>query len=72
MQHSQQKKWLNTKEAAEYLGLGVGSLEKLRLYGRSPIYSKPTPRRVVYDIADLEAWLAAHKRRSTSDNGGAA
>jgi hypothetical protein len=29
-------------------------------------------RRVVYDPADLDAWLAAGRRRSTSDSGQAA
>ncbi len=70
MQETPHKKWLNTKQAASYLNIGIGSLEKLRLYGGSPIYSKPTPRRVVYDIADLDKWLMEAKRRNTSQTHG--
>ena len=61
---------LNTAEAASYLNIGRSTLEKLRLYGGGPIYSKPLSRRVVYELADLDAWVAASRRKSTT--GGAA
>jgi excisionase family DNA binding protein len=53
------------EEAARYVGLGVSKLNKLRTYGGGPAYAK-LGRRVVYDAADLDAWLAENKRSSTA------
>ncbi len=61
---------LRTPEAARWLGIGKSTLEKMRLTGNSPVYYK-CGKIVTYDVADLEAWLATHKRRSTSDRGDA-
>ncbi|MBM0207611.1 helix-turn-helix domain-containing protein [Micromonospora sp. STR1s_5] len=57
---------LDTPAAADYLGLGKSTLDKLRLTGGGPQYSK-YGRRVVYDPDDLDSWSEQHKRRSTSD-----
>lgn len=57
---------LNTNAAAEYCGSSASTFEKLRLTGGGPVYSK-IGRRVVYRVADLDEWLAANRRRSTSD-----
>lgn len=59
------RKMLRTPEAAAYCGSSASTFEKLRLYGGGPRYVK-IGRRVVYDPADLDAWLAANRRRSTS------
>jgi predicted DNA-binding transcriptional regulator AlpA len=56
---------LRTNGAAEYTGLSVSTLNKLRLSGGGPLYIK-LGRSVVYAPADLEAWLAGHRRRSTA------
>jgi predicted DNA-binding transcriptional regulator AlpA len=53
--------------AAEYVGLSQSTLAKLRMRGDGPVYSKAGPRVIVYDKADLDAWLVARKRRSTSE-----
>jgi predicted DNA-binding transcriptional regulator AlpA len=60
------RRMLRTLEAAAYCGSSKSTLEKLRLFGGGPRYLK-LGRRVVYDPADLDIWLAAHRRRSTSD-----
>lgn len=60
---------LRTRDAAAYLGLGKSTLEKLRLTGLGPVYAKAGPRVVVYDVADLDAWLASRRRLSTSEAG---
>ena len=52
--------------AAAKLGLSTSTLAKMRLYGNGPIYSK-LGRRVLYRLEDLEAWVAAHRYRSTSE-----
>ena len=61
------RKMLNTPEAAAYCGSSASTLAKLRLYGGGPSFVK-LRRRVVYDPADLNAWLAAHRRNSTSEH----
>jgi hypothetical protein len=60
---------LRTPAAAEYVGLSVSTLEKLRLTGGGPAYYKSGPKIVVYRVEDLDAWLTARRRTSTSDNG---
>ena len=64
------QRMLRTAEAAEYCGSSASTFEKLRLTGGGPVYSK-LGRRVVYRVEDLDAWLEANRRRSTSqDTGG--
>jgi predicted DNA-binding transcriptional regulator AlpA len=58
--------WLRVGCAAAYLGIGVGTLNKLRTYGGGPRYSK-LGHTVVYDSADLDAWATERKVRSTSE-----
>jgi predicted DNA-binding transcriptional regulator AlpA len=58
---------LNVKEAAAYLGLSVSKTNKLRTYGGGPKYYK-LDHRVVYEVADLDAWVAARVRANTSQN----
>ena len=65
-------RYLRAPATAEYLGLSVSTLAKMRLRGDGPVFSKVGPRVVVYDIADLDAYLVARRRRSTSDIGGTA
>ena len=57
---------LRTADAAAYCGLGKSTLDKLRLTGGGPTYSKLNSV-VVYDVADLDAWVAANKYNSTSE-----
>lgn len=59
---------LSVEMAANYTGLSASTLNKLRVFGGGPIFLK-LGRRVAYDIADLDAWLAERRRRSTSDGG---
>lgn len=56
---------LRTAEAAEYLTIGASTLEKLRAAGGGPPYCK-VGKSVVYDPADLDAWLSGSRRTSTS------
>ena len=59
--------WVRAPAAAAYIGLSTSTLAKMRLRGDGPAYSKAGARVVVYDIADLDAWLAGRRRHSTSD-----
>lgn len=58
---------LRTPDAAAYLGIGKSTLDKQRMTGDGPVYSKLGGKIVVYDIADLDAYAAARRRRSTSE-----
>ncbi len=62
---------MSTRVAADYVGLSARTLEKFRITGGGPLFLKPN-RRVVYDRDDLDSWLDGKRRRSTSDQGGAA
>ena len=57
---------LNTSEAAKYVGLSKSTLDKLRVFGGGPRYIKALSK-ILYDVADLDAWLNARKRSSTSE-----
>jgi predicted DNA-binding transcriptional regulator AlpA len=61
-------RYLRTPEAARFLSLSGRTLEKHRTYGTGPTYRK-LGGRVVYAIADLEAWAKHGTRQSTSDSG---
>jgi len=62
------RRMLRTCEAAEYTGIAKSTLEKFRVNGRGCPFIR-IGRIVVYDPNDLEAWLSAHRRKSTSDRG---
>ncbi len=64
----QSKRLLGTAEAADYIGLAVQTLAKMRVSGESPPFYK-LGRQVLYDRSDLDEWVSARKRRSTSDSG---
>jgi predicted DNA-binding transcriptional regulator AlpA len=66
MRHIDEKRrMLRTPGAAAYTGTSASTLEKLRLTGGGPKYLK-LGKTVVYDPADLDDWLASHRRTSTS------
>lgn len=57
---------LRTPEAAEYLGLSVSTLEKMRGAGGGPPFLA-MGRAVSYAVADLDAWAAARTVRNISE-----
>jgi hypothetical protein len=59
---------LRPEQAARYLSLSVQRLARLRLDGTGPVYSR-AGRSVLYLRQDLDSWLHANRRRSTSDSG---
>ena len=60
--------WLSPKEAETYTGIPSRSLERLRLTGDGPIFSK-VGRLVRYSTEDLEIWMRRDRRNSISDSG---
>ena len=61
-------RYLRTAEAARYLSLSPRTLEKHRIFGTGPAYRK-IGGRVIYAVADLNAWADVGMRTSTSDPG---
>ena len=60
-------RYLTTKQAAEYLRLGHSCLEKMRSRGGGPRFRRHC-RRVVYAVAELDAWSDARVMDCTADS----
>ena len=56
---------VNQHGAAHHLSVAVPTLRKWRVHGGGPIFLK-LGRAVRYDVADLDAWVDACRRTSTS------
>lgn len=65
---SQSRTMVRVKDAAALCGLSVSTLNKLRVTGNGPIYSK-LGRAVIYDPVDIERWIKSRSRSSTSEAG---
>lgn len=61
-------RYLTNAEAARFLRLSPRTLEKNRTLGAGPRFHK-FGRRVLYAVADLEAWAAWRGHDTTSDAG---
>lgn len=59
--------YLTTKQAADYLKLSYFCLEKMRSRGGGPRFRRHG-RRVVYAVAELDAWSDARVMDSTADS----
>ena len=58
---------IDTTEAAKRLGLSASTLNKLRLTGGGPRFAT-LGRAIRYRVPDLDAWVAARLRESTSQS----
>jgi hypothetical protein len=58
---------MRRRKAADYCGVSEGFLEKAAVTGDGPPYLRLSSRLVVYDVADLDEWLAAHRVQSTAE-----
>ena len=59
--------FMRTRDAAAYCALSARTLEAFRSKGGGPAYLKPPGRRLVrYRREDLDAWLCAGRRTSTT------
>lgn len=63
---AQPQRYLTNDEAAEYLRLSPRTLEKQRVIGNGPKFRK-FGRRVMYAVADLDAWADQRSYETTSD-----
>ena len=58
-------RFLNTKQAAEYSGIPASTLRWMRYIGVGPRFYKPRGR-VLYDVADLDAFMDSGRRVPSS------
>jgi hypothetical protein len=63
---AQPQRYLTNDEAADYLRLSPRTLEKQRVIGGGPRFRK-FGRRVMYAVADLNAWADSRSFEATSD-----
>lgn len=61
--------YLGVREAAAYTGLSKSYLDSSRVKGNGPPFIKAGGR-VLYSRGDLDDWMLARRRFSTSDKGG--
>ena len=64
-----QTRLMKESETAKILGVKVSTLRRWRWAGRGPVFCK-IESAVRYDPEDIAAFVAANRRKSTSDTGG--
>lgn len=61
------QRYLRTKDAAAYLGIGQSTLERKRIEGTGPQFRRLGARIVTYAVDDLDAWANENVLSSTSE-----
>lgn len=58
-------RFLGTRAAARYLSISVAWLKLLRCQrGKGPAFSRVSSQVVLYDRADLDAWVVEHRNEA--------
>lgn len=57
---------LNEQQVAQHIGLTVHALQRWRVKGGGPLFSK-LGSAVRYRLSDVDAWIAANRVSSTSE-----
>ena len=65
---SEERNYLTTRQAADWLGLSARTLDRYRVSGEGPVFHR-FGGRVRYLRADLDAWAATRRRASTAADG---
>jgi hypothetical protein len=60
---------VDSRQAAQILGVAPKTLENWRTLGGGPRYSRLSARKIVYRVADLNRFVAVNKFASTSEYG---
>lgn len=55
------QKYLKEGDAAEYLGVSVGTMRNWRTAGQGPVYRKPETGLIRYTVDDLDAFMTVPK-----------
>jgi predicted DNA-binding transcriptional regulator AlpA len=69
MSNNSASRYVRTPEAAAHIGLATVTLEKDRVSGRMGLPFIKIGRVVLYDLNEIDGWLAKHRRSSTADPG---
>lgn len=57
--------WLSPMQVCERIpGMTVANLQELRKKRKGPAYFKPTLKTVLYDAADVDAWVRGARERT--------
>ena len=62
---------LGVVDAAERIGVHRSYLDRRRVTGGGPVFVRLSARKIAYRASDLDVWLQAQRRTSTSDQGAA-
>ena len=60
------KQLLTQPRLSELIDVSERTLERWRVEGSGPVFCR-AGRKVLYQLEDVEIWLAASRRRSTSE-----
>jgi predicted DNA-binding transcriptional regulator AlpA len=58
---------LSQRQAADYLGLTIPTLQRQRTDGTGPRFLKLGKRKVAYRLSDIHEWIDGRVVRSTAD-----
>ena len=61
------RRYLRTPAAATRISAAPQTLERWRTEGSGPPFVRLSPKLVVYDVQDLDAWCDSRKVTSTSE-----
>jgi predicted DNA-binding transcriptional regulator AlpA len=61
------RRLVKTDGASEYTAVSVSRLEKMRLDGSGPKFVRLGGRAVAYDLADLDVWIDAQQKLSSTN-----
>ncbi len=60
------EKYLTPREVCEIVpGMSPSLLAQLRFMGEGPKFIKPTPRKVIYRLSEIESWLSSKEKTGT-------
>ena len=59
--------YLTVKEAADYLRVSKGTLDKFRHFGGGPAFIRVTARAIRYERAALDRWMAERRQSAVAD-----
>jgi hypothetical protein len=54
--------WMNTEQAADYVGSTAASLKNFRATGQGPAYRACSGRMIRYHVEDLDRWVRTGER----------
>ena len=63
---SEPRQYMTVADVKAYTRISGAHLYRMMQHGIGPVFSK-VGRRVIFDKADVDAWMDAHKNKSTQE-----